>query len=287
MRNLTITRRKTFVASLAKMKVYIEDPAGGDTLIDGVNCRKLGTLKNGETKAFPIESHSARVYVIADKLSKNFCNDYYIVPEGDFDVFISGKNLYNPASGNAFRFDGTPNEEVIQNRKKGNKKGMIILIVSIVIGVIVGRFIGAAVINYFLFKESPETFTKGGVEITLTSEFIDIDVEEFDACYSNGEVIVMVSNDYFSYDPALEELTATEYGELVVEYNDLSTDVKQSDGFVYFEYSSEDEESVYYYIAYIFKGENALYLVQFSTEMDDAEEYRDDIAEWAKTIVVQ
>ena len=48
MRNLTIKRTKSYVACLAKMKVYIEDRVSGDLVINGVSCRKLGTLKNGE-----------------------------------------------------------------------------------------------------------------------------------------------------------------------------------------------------------------------------------------------
>lgn len=42
MRNLTIERRKRFVASLAKMYVYLEDAEAGDIDINGVRCRKVG-----------------------------------------------------------------------------------------------------------------------------------------------------------------------------------------------------------------------------------------------------
>lgn len=54
MRNLTIKRTKSFVACAARMKVYIEDPAAGDTTICGVVCRKLGDLKNGASETFLI-----------------------------------------------------------------------------------------------------------------------------------------------------------------------------------------------------------------------------------------
>ena len=287
MRNLTITRRKTFVASLAKMKVYIEDPAGGDTLIDGVNCRKLGTLKNGETKAFPIDSHAARVYIIADKLTKNYCNDYYTVPEGDFDVFISGKNLYNPASGNAFRFDGTANEEVVQNRKKGSKKGMIILIVSIVIGLIIGRFIGIAIAGS-LFAARPETFTADGIEITLTSDFIEVDQDGFVACYGTTDVSVLIIEDLFSDFPELEEMTVSEYADMFIEYNELtSAEERSHDGLTCVEYESASDKTEYLFTAYIFKTDDSFCMVQFAVETDNADEYAEDIAEWAKTIKVQ
>ena len=63
MRNLTIRREKHFVASLATMKVYIEDPTANDLTINGVSCRKLGTLKNGEEKTFTIAEEAAKVFV--------------------------------------------------------------------------------------------------------------------------------------------------------------------------------------------------------------------------------
>ena len=50
MRTLTIKRAKSFVACLAKMKVYVEDPTSREIVINNVPCRKLGDLKNGEEK---------------------------------------------------------------------------------------------------------------------------------------------------------------------------------------------------------------------------------------------
>ena len=119
MRNLTIQRTKSFVACLVKMKVYMEDHKVYDTIINDTPCRKLGELKNGEVKTFPVGEEAAKVFVIADQMSKNYCNDYYNLPAGQEDVFLSGRNRYNLANGNAFRFDGTTDEDVLANRKKG------------------------------------------------------------------------------------------------------------------------------------------------------------------------
>ena len=76
-RNLTIKRRKKMVACLGTLKIYIEDPMRCDLIINNVACRKLGTLKNGEEKTFQIDKSAAKVFVIADALSKNYCNEYY------------------------------------------------------------------------------------------------------------------------------------------------------------------------------------------------------------------
>ena len=100
MRNLTITRKKSFVGCLGKMKVYIEDPEAGELEINGVSCRKLGTLKNGETATFPISDRAAKVFVIADKVSRGFCCDYYPITAGTENVVLTGKTMHCFTDGN-------------------------------------------------------------------------------------------------------------------------------------------------------------------------------------------
>ena len=82
MRNLTIQRVKSVVACMGRMQVYIEDPARGGLTINGVLCRRLGELKNGEERTFPVEETAVKVFVIADQLSRNFSNDYFQLPAG-------------------------------------------------------------------------------------------------------------------------------------------------------------------------------------------------------------
>ena len=74
--------------------------------------------KNGEEKIFQIDEQEAKIYVIADKLSKNYCNEFYQLSAGQEDVFLSGKNKFNLANSNAFRFDNNESEENIANRKR-------------------------------------------------------------------------------------------------------------------------------------------------------------------------
>ena len=50
MRNLTIKREKSFVGSLVKMKIYIEDLTSNEININNTPCRKIGELKNGEER---------------------------------------------------------------------------------------------------------------------------------------------------------------------------------------------------------------------------------------------
>ena len=85
MRNLTIKREKTFVACLGKFKVYIEDANSNELTIRNTPCRKLGELKNGQESTFVIDDSEAKIYVIADKMSKEYCNEMYKIPAGTED----------------------------------------------------------------------------------------------------------------------------------------------------------------------------------------------------------
>lgn len=138
MRTLTIKREKSFVGCLMKMKVYVEDAATPELQINGVPCRKLGDIKNGEEKSFEIGNNAMKVFVIADKLSKGYCNEFVNIPEGEEDVSLSGRPRFNLFNGNAFRFDGVTDEEVLKNREEGTKKGAPIIIFSVIIGFVIG-----------------------------------------------------------------------------------------------------------------------------------------------------
>lgn len=146
MRNLTIKRKKKFVACLGKLKVYIEDFQASELIISGVPCRKLGDLKNGEEKTFEIGENAAKVFVIADTLSKDFCTEFYQLSEGQDNIVLTGENYFNPANGNAFRFDNNNSAEVLAARKKGNKKGTVILVIAIIVGFIIGFAISSGIL---------------------------------------------------------------------------------------------------------------------------------------------
>lgn len=138
MRKLTIQRTKSFVACLGRMKIYIEDRVTGDTTINGVPCKKIGDLGNGEERTFEIGEEAAKIFVIADSLSKGYCSELYELPEGKEDIVLTGKNRFNPITGNAFRFDNNESEAAKENRKRGTGKGVGVFIASIVIGAAVG-----------------------------------------------------------------------------------------------------------------------------------------------------
>ncbi len=282
MRYLTIQRNKSFVACLMKMKVYVEDPTSSEIKIQGVGCKKIGELKNGEQQTFMISDEKLRIFVIADKLSKNYCSDFYEVPAGTENIFISGKCKYNPLSGNAFRFDGVPTEEMKYRRKKGLKKGIIVAIAAFVIGIIIG--LGAVILPLFMLPEEKE-FTKGELSITLNEDFSESSYAGFQAVYDSSNVAVFALQEKFADYENIEDMTLEEYTEASIEANGLNTEVKQKDGLTYFEYDANGNSSLlYHYMTFAYKSDDGFWLVQFATLKEDAAEQEESILRYAKSV---
>lgn len=285
MRNLTIKRTKSFVACLGKMKVYIEDPSSSDITINDIHCRKLGTLKNGDEQTFQIDDNAAKVYVIADKISKNYCNEYYQLPEGTDDIFLSGKNKFNPAAGNAFLFDNNQSEGITANRRRNTKKGLIILAVALIIGAVAGYAISSHILSSG--KAKPKDFSSDGMTITLTEEFNRFETGVHTACYGTDHVAVFALKESFDLLEGSENFTLKEYAELVIKANGFENKKPKTDnGLTYFEYDYTNPETKqdFRYFSYVYKANDSFWFIQFAILTDEVNEYKDDVIKWAKSV---
>ena len=285
MRLLTIQRIKSFVGSLGKLKVYIEDAAANELEINGVPCKKLGELKNGEQQQFEITEQAARVYVIADKLSKGFCSEFYPLPAGSEDVFLSGKCHFNPMAGNAFRFDGVTDETVLQNRKKNTLKGLPILIVALAIGFALGFFLVRGLLTPSRRVE-PKTFTKDGMSITLTGSFREKSYPNFDFGFEANDAMVFGVREQIADYPGIESVTLEEYASWIPEIQPAAADaVLQRDGDLrYLEYSAEAEGTLCRYLVGVYRSDKAFWIINFATTEELYAAKRADFLTWAKSV---
>lgn len=285
MRKLTIKRKKSFVASLVKLKVYIEDSAG-ELDITGIKCRLLGTLANGEEKAFEISENAAKVFVIADKTSRDYCYDCRSIPAGDEDVYLEGKNVFNPAVGNAYRFDGDADEDVAKRRKESKKIGLIVLITALVVGITAGFIIGRAVIGGKRSSSPKEFSVDDGFSITLTEAFSEEAIDGRKIFSSKTDVVAYLCEKQTGIID-LSALTVKEYSELVKENNEFMKDAEfsESDGICYMEYDSVGTDGkTYTYLTTFYKTSDSFWIIQFATRKSDYEARRSQFVEWAKTV---
>lgn len=285
MRKLTIKRKKSFVASLAKLKVYIEDPAG-ELDITGIKCRLLGTLANGEEKSFYIEENAAKVFVIADKMSRDYCYDCRNLPEVNEDIYLTGKNAFNPATGNAFRFEGGTDEEIAKRHKESKKGGLIVLITAIVIGLTAAWIIGSGV-TYSKKKATPKDFSYEEMTITLTALFKEEEVEGRTVFTSNDVAVFVLRENFVAGDIDLSGYTVRGYAELARENNPVMADAtyEETDGVPNMVYTyAGDDGKTYVYFTTFYKSSNAFWIVQYFVNESGYESRKPKFIEWAKTV---
>lgn len=246
-------------------------------------CRKLGDLKNGEQKTFVIDSGIAKVFVVADQLSKNISNEFFPLGYGDTDVFLSGSCIYNPAAGNPFRFDGIASPDMIQNRKSTMKKSIVFFVI---IAIVCAACSFVATSGIFDNPE-PETFNYKNMSLVLTDDFEETEMDGFERCYDSERIAVFVIRERFDDVNVDENYSLDEYGELVMKNNGMTSDVnlQHKDGLTYFEFEAvnDDGEECSYFVS-MYKAEDAFWIVQFAGLTNEYDEDMANIIEWAKSV---
>ena len=280
MRNLTITRRKSYVGCIMKDQVFVRDEQAGEITIDGVPCRKIGDIKNGENKTFQIDEGEQQIFLIADKVSKDYCNATVTIPEGQEDVTLSGVHKFVFGS-NPFCFDGieqTPAQ--LEKQKKNNRKGTVIMIAAVAVGIAIGLFLPGG----FFGKSdaAPKTFTKEDFQITLADAFKAAEEPGFFSAYSSKTVLVATVREA---KEIFGDITLNEYGTLVIDGNNRTgAKLNQEDGFVWFEYTDTADGQKLYYLVACYQSQDAFWIVNFLTPASNQAKYLDTFIDWAKTV---
>ena len=293
MRKLTIKREKTFVGCAAKMQVYISDfqsneleiplhtvdSETGEDKVEKISCRKLGEIKNGEEATFEIGNESAMIFVIADKTSKDFCNDCYPIKAGDEDISLSGKNKFNPMAGNAFRFSDN-DVSMTANRKKSTGKGVLVIIAAALVGILIGYFGMMGIMSGMSSKE--KVFTAGPMSITLNESFEQQYPVGYSAVYSSKNVAVFVTTTAGMESNIVLNTTAAEYAQLVINSSKITNTKVITDGtLTYFVYESGES---YTHHTYVYKNAEDFWVIDFAVETKMAKKYSDDISKWAGSV---
>ena len=280
MRTLTIRRNKSFVGCLMKDQVYIRDVDAGELTIEGVPCRKLGDLKNGEQKSFQIGDGEQQIFMIADKVSKEYCNATVTIPAGQEDVSLSGKHKFVLGS-NPFCFDGVPmSVEQLEKQKKNGRKGTAIFIGAAVVGAVVGLFLPGGFFG--VDTAEPQTFVKEDFAITLTDAFEEARADGYFAAYQSDTAIVFAN---LEEKEIFGDITLEEYGQLVLEANDRTDLVMNKDkNMIWFEYTDTPDDQEIYYMVFCMESEEAFCVVNFATPATNREKFKETFTQWAETV---
>ena len=282
MRHLTIKRTGSFVGCMGKVSVFITDPAG-DKTVCGDACRLLGLLGNGKTEIYEISEQSAKLYLVA---GTQIYNDSTVIPEGTDDVYLEGRNRYDPMHGNAFILSSNDSGEKTADRKKRNTKALLLLfVVPLIVGLAVG------LIPHFIRNSpgNPKRFVCDGMSIELTDKFVERENVSSTAYYTSKDVIAAVIEDRFDEYPWLLEYTVDDYLKTVWEINGIEAESvkKETDGsLVWYDRVTADEstKTSIRNRTYVFRSDEAFWLVQFLTKSSAGNKFDGRIEKYASSV---
>lgn len=287
MRKLTIIRHRAWAGRIIPVKIYVED-ATGKTKINGVNCRKLGSVKNGKEATFEIPTDAVKIFAIEFLLEKNLCCDFYELEAGEEDVVLHGAVDFDPLAGNPFRFHSnnsvSANEMRAKNRKKCTLLYAIISIVAFSVGIVCG-LMSSGVISV------PKTIRLDELSIKVTTEFREAgDMEAFGMMmYETEDVGLVITKDDSLSGVNFYAVSLPMYADAIE--SDLLPSLGISVNFVFeddlcvgrYTQRSQYGENVVTY-CFLYKSDEAFWILEFMVMTEQEEEYKDDIYEWAQSV---
>lgn len=136
-----------------------------------------------------------------------------------------------------------------------------------------------------VFVDSPKTFTKSGLSITLTEAFSEKEYVTFTAYYLSSNMMVTALKEEFSLFDGMN-LTLDEYAQLVIEANSLDAEVSHENGLVCFTFQQAVNGKDFSYLAAVYEAEDAYWLVQLGCESGNFEKLKDEMVKYAQSVEV-
>jgi uncharacterized membrane protein YgcG len=179
------------------------------------------------------------------------------------------------------------NPEVIPPHKRVNPTARIygsLAIMAVAVGAV-------SILFVLPLRSEPKDkeFSKAGMTITLTDDFLDKDMVAYAAYYESPTALVCVTKEDFSiFEQAgiSTDISLAEYADLVMEANKHDTAFKEKDGLTCFEFDSAKSGHNYSYFVAVFRGSDAYWVVQFGCDAESYNALSEDFIKWAKSVKV-
>ncbi len=284
MRRVYLTREKSLVGCLAKLQVYIEDQERAEVELDGIPCRVITALENGETVDFAISEEARHIFVIVTANTRKYCGDKILISAGDTDIELVGKNIYNPGLGNPFRFNGVTDEDVLADRKRESRKGVALTALAVLIGLVFGFMLSA---DKLLVRD--KSFISDGFEIVLTTNFSD-KYEDGVYYFGSKDCSVAVYEYGYADHVTIEAMNVDEFLEVLKSSGHFASDARivSESGMSFVEDRAESNSGeIRSYMTVFAKGEESFFLFEFGCEVEDYPSLRASFIEWASTIKIK
>lgn len=163
------------------------------------------------------------------------------------------------------------------------------IIIFIILFVVIAITIGCICL---IFDSNEKVFSKDGMSITLTEDFVENKYYGFNAYYDTEEAQVYIMKESFELLKENEQptdISDKEYAEIMMKTQNIDSDISEKDGLTYFYYEKDvlgyaEEYVKNSYYAVVFKTDDAYWLFQFACKKELFAQYEDKFTEWAKSV---
>jgi hypothetical protein len=155
------------------------------------------------------------------------------------------------------------------------------MIIGLIGGYIIGSAIGASLAGNGS-SGTTKDFKASDMTITLTDDFYTESYQGYELVCESQKVVLFALCEKFSLYPVMKDWTVDNYTN-IVKQNAGAKDTQYADGLTYFEYNALNGGD-YHYFAFVYKTDDAFWLVQFGCRKSVAEDCREYAIEWAKSV---
>ena len=141
-----------------------------------------------------------------------------------------------------------------------------------------------------VYEADAKEFTSNGLTITLTDAFVETKQEGYTVCYDSKSVAVIALKESFSLAEGVKDWTLEYYADLIKSSNSAhspSNPVKVGNRMVIeYTFFNPNTNVTYHYYTCMYKGRDAFWMVQFACDVNDIEEYKPYMMQWADSVRV-
>jgi len=141
-----------------------------------------------------------------------------------------------------------------------------------------------------VYEAEAKEFTSNGMTITLTKSFVENTQQGYTVCYDSNAVAVIALKEAFTMMEGFEDWTLEAYADAIYQNNaanNPTTPTKVGDRMVMeYTFFNPDTDITYHYYTCMYKGSDGFWMIQFACDVNEIEEYKPYMIEWADSVRV-
>lgn len=153
--------------------------------------------------------------------------------------------------------------------------------------VVLCAFVSCILLGGCAFGNQEKTYSSHGISVTMNKGFVEKSIMSQTAYFQGTDALFTALKEDFDTLALIDlgsKSTKKDYAEAVVKNNKADYKVIEKDDLTYFEYEKSISGKDYYYLASVYKTDDAFWLVNFACEKANKEKYESIFKRWAKTV---